>query len=92
VDEGAAGGVGAIVERALLGVAGAERAGRRSPAGQGRSALLIAQPLRLTAGKLVGEQQPLRPGEQILADQDKFEPGRVGGERAGGDVFEPPMD
>ena len=52
----------------------------------------VAQPLRLTAGKLAGEQQPLRPGEQILADQDKFEPGRVGGERAGGDVFEPPMD
>ncbi len=47
----------------------------------------VAQPLGLAAGELaVSEQQPLRPAEQVLADQDELEPGGVGLEVAEGEV------
>jgi hypothetical protein len=37
----------------------------------------VAETLRLAAGELAREQQPLRPGEQVLRDQDELEPGGV---------------
>ncbi len=68
------------VQKQAAGVAG-------EPAGDVQE--LVAQALRLAAGKLAGEQEALRPGEQILGDEDELEPGRVGGERAEGEVAKP---
>ena len=49
----------------------------------------VAEPLRLAAGKLgAGEQETLRPEEQVLADQDELEPGGVRLEVAEGEVGE----
>src|SRR5687768_2719813 len=47
----------------------------------------VAQALGLAADELgAGEQQPLRPAEQVLADQHQFEPGGVRLEVAEGEV------
>ena len=46
----------------------------------------VAQPLRFAAGEFALEQQPLRPGEQILGDEDELEPGGVRLEGAEGEV------
>ena len=50
----------------------------------------VAQALRLAAGELaVLEEEPLRPGEQVLADQDDLEPGRFCPKVAEGEVLRP---
>jgi len=73
----APGPVARQVQTELAGVAG-------EPAGDVQEP--VAETLRLAAGELAGEQQPLRPGEQVLGDQGELEPGRVGSERAEGQV------
>jgi hypothetical protein len=65
------------VQTELAGVAG-------EPAGDVQEP--VAETLRLAAGELAGEQQPFCPGEQVLGAEDELEPGRVGGERAEGEV------
>ena len=63
----------------LAGVAG-------EPAGDVQQS--VAQPFWFAAGELAGEQQPLRPGEQVLGGEDELEPGGVRLEGAEGEVLE----
>src|SRR5260370_252185 len=46
----------------------------------------VAQRFGVAAAELAIEEQPLCPGEQVLADQDEFEPGGVWLEAAEGKV------
>ncbi len=52
----------------------------------------VAEPLGLAPGKLgVGQQQPLRPDEEVLADQDELEPDGVGLKVTEGQVAKPAL-
>jgi hypothetical protein len=67
------------VQTELAGVAG-------EPAGDVEEP--VAEPFGFAAGELAAEQQPLRPGEQVLGAEGELEPGGVRLEGAEGEVFQ----
>ena len=48
----------------------------------------VAEPFRFAAGELAGEQEALRPGEQVLRAAGELEPGGVRLDAAEGAVVE----